>query len=406
MRLSPTTQFLLQMAPGSSGDTLQAQRLIVIKHGDKTLELLAKTASDAQGWISAFQRARETSSMRNVTQNPLINQDGTSMQKNELLNKSYISKRRFMEITVNKQEGVPLGLRLAGGVGPGSDPNRPYIYVYWTLKQSPSAIADLRKGDIISHVNRRQFKNLTVDEATEIISSITGPMHFGVERLRSEPSERQPHHDEEPPQQQKKQQEKEQGKKENQKKKAIPERGSRINSSIVSGSYGFGTSEGKQESDNEEEVFGFDMKSDVEEEEQSNSNNNNNNNHNNYQSNNNSSTPRPASRNSESENPAKKKSRTSVDSSNSEHPSSPGVATTPTTPMKEEPQKKEQVAEDTPKPAAQASSSPTAEATNKSPEDDARAARLAKMRAAREMRKQTSLVELDQILSIIDNLEE
>eukprot|EP00039_Didymoeca_costata_P026322 m.15668 g.15668 ORF g.15668 m.15668 type:complete len:421 (+) comp5465_c0_seq1:71-1333(+) len=316
IKITPLTSFKLAAVPGNSSD---GNRLLILQVGNKTYEFLAKTVQDAQSWLSALQNARDNTRQSQSSLISMIQQP----EKAALLNNATISKRKFMEIVVKRPRGVPLGLRLAGGSGPGSDPSRPEIVVFWTVKDSLSANADLRKGDLIMHVNRRQFKQIGVEDATDYIEELDGSITFGVERLRTEPATRQPHHDYEPPVT------------------------SRLNGSTISGDYGFNS-----DGDGNEEVFGFDgdqTLSPVPE-----------------------NSPTPASPQQLNPSPEPPKTNSSDNQPNSKP-----------------------VAESTPEPANNASS----------PEDD-RAAKLARMKAMREMKRQTSMKELFDILKVIDDLPE
>ena len=288
-QIDKSTVLSLQPAPSGSKDDL---RLIEINTSSGKLEVLSSSEADAAAWMGVLQASRSTAAgMGQVVRR----RSQAELDKGAV---DELSNRKFILVYMKKKAKDLLGLRLAGGTGPGSDPARPHIYVTYTRTGSIAAKTDLRKGDIITHVNRRKFKDVSVQEATQIINKEKGNrIEIGVARAASEPKQRQPHHDE-----------------------GLAEDDGASPKKRTSGEYGFSASPpGSPESAEGEEVFGF------------------------------------------------------------------GAA-----------------AESPPASPAPPPLSADEEAAKKAE----RSARMAKMKAARELKKQTSMVELDEALAIIDSLPE
>lgn len=226
-QIDKSTVLSLQGAPGSKDDL----RLIEINTSKGKLEVLSASAADATAWMAVLQAERANKVGGSKRKKSQAEMDRGAVDE--------LSTRKFIEVYMKKKAKDPLGLRLAGGTGVGSDPERPHIYVTYTRTGSRASKTDLRKGDIITHVNRRKFADLSVEEATDIINKASGNrVAIGLARSRNEPLKRQPHHDEGPPM------EEEGGEKKR-----------------TSGDYGFSSPpkspDGAAASGGEEEVFGF-----------------------------------------------------------------------------------------------------------------------------------------------------
>lgn len=189
------TVLSLQPAPSGKKDDL---RLIEINTSAGKLEVLSSSTADASAWMAVLQAGRSNPvRVGGGDGRPSRRKSQSEMDQGAI---DELSNRKFMEVYMKKKAKDPLGLRLAGGTGAGSDPTRPHIYVTYTRTGSIAAKTDLRKGDIITHINRRKFTDVSVQEATNIINKEKGNrVAIGVARVPSEPKKRQPHHDEGPP---------------------------------------------------------------------------------------------------------------------------------------------------------------------------------------------------------------
>jgi hypothetical protein len=156
-----------------------------------TTEALCPTKEDATNWMTVLQSARTAEP---AAGKPKARRKSAADSDKDA--EDEMKSRKFIEVTMKKKANDPLGLRLAGGTGPGSDPSRPHIYVTSTRTGSRSSEADLRKGDILTKIDSRKLVDVTVNEATAILSKANGKVIIGVARVKTEPLARQATHDE------------------------------------------------------------------------------------------------------------------------------------------------------------------------------------------------------------------
>lgn len=221
LQITENTSVQLRVVPGvkDPNDT----RLIVVNTPKSSVEMMAGTLQDARGWMGAFQHFRTNvdidlegeaakdpqkmfmmeaaklaaAFMLEPADHSLHSIDGEVKSDEELVAAfPDMSKRRYMEVHFKKQLKEDIGIRLVGGSGPGSNPQKPFIYVASCRPESLGSKTDLRKGDIINKVNKRVLKDVTLKEAQSIFDRAAGKMKLGVARSRKEPFIRQPYHDE------------------------------------------------------------------------------------------------------------------------------------------------------------------------------------------------------------------
>lgn len=224
LTINETSTLQLRVVPGikDPSDT----RLLVVNTPDNSVEMLAGSVEDARGWMGVLQHFRSSinidfeseagdpktpflmeaanlaapSVVTPISPNRSIDDGGKNMTDLELM-ASFpgMTSRRYLETHFEKAENQDIGIRLVGGSGPGSNWQKPFIYVASCRANSLGSTADLRMGDIINKVGKRALKDVTVKEAQRILDSAFGKLCLGVARSRKEPLIRQPYHDNEVP---------------------------------------------------------------------------------------------------------------------------------------------------------------------------------------------------------------
>eukprot|EP00038_Savillea_parva_P008053 m.174354 g.174354 ORF g.174354 m.174354 type:complete len:496 (+) comp13821_c0_seq1:208-1695(+) len=88
--------------------------------------------------------------------------------------KPHLMNRRAMEVNVSKPKGASMGMKVCGGGGPDGDPQRPEIFVFSLEPGGVAAKAGLTRGDIVISVDKVALTGMHVSQAAKELSKAGG----------------------------------------------------------------------------------------------------------------------------------------------------------------------------------------------------------------------------------------